>query len=63
MTLSLPFSAALIALLTRDRQPAAPTPVETAPPDSNRLRRDIGLPPEPAAPSALAIALRARGDL
>lgn len=63
MTLSLPFPAALLALLTGERKSALPAPgMDMAPPETDRLRRDIGLP-EPAAPPALTVALRARGDL
>lgn len=63
MTLSLPFPAALIALLTGARPPVAPAPTEDAAPQSDHLRRDIGLPPEAAPPSALTVLLRAKGGL
>lgn len=63
MTLSLPFPALLLALLTGNRPPAAAPPAEAAaPPQNDHLRRDLGLP-EATPPSALALALRARGDL
>lgn len=63
MTLSLPLPAILLALLGRDSQPAPVPAREEPPPQNDCLRQDIGLPPEPAAPSTLTIALRARGDL